>query len=356
MLGYNTAYIIVVLCLLLSLVKDKKINTMAYVVMCVVLVCLCGFRHPLYIDGNDTYIYHLRFLNANQEQVVLWGEEFKDPAFVLIYKFVRFFTNNVYVFDLIIALLTILPVLFFYKKTSSLPLVAVFLYVCMQTGGSSPYFMAFNQMRQALAVGFMSIAIYYYIKNDYKFDKKVIVFLLIMALTHWSSLIMIIPFLIKKIRMGKYLYIIGMIGAAFAGLFTERFVPQLTELFILLDQGFYINDNVEITPISNIPLLLLSCYVFFISTKEECNSFEHKCLFMQFVLYALLAPFNNSIFRFCIYYGIIGNLAIASSFNKSFKKKNVVSIGVAMVSFVYISYVILVSLIGLEKSFPYSMW
>lgn len=356
MLGYNTAYLVVVLCLLLSFVKGKKYKTISYVVLGVVLVCLCGFRHPLYVEGNDTYGYHMIFLNAGHEKLVLWGNDFKDPAYLILNKFVRFFTDNVFILDSIIALLTIPPVLFLYKKFSPLPLVAVFLYVCMQVGGSSPYFMAFNQMRQALAIGFMCIAIYYYINDNYHLNKSVIFFFAIMWLTHWSSFIMIVPFLLKKVRLSKSFYIAAMIIAAFAGFFTERFVPQLSELFFMMEQGFFIDEEKRFSLISNLPLLLLSCYVFFISNKDECNSFEHKCLFLHFVLFGLLAPFNNSIFRFCIYYGIIGNLAIAYSFHKEFKKGNALTIGVAVIYFIYFSYVLLFSLAGLEKHYPYSMW
>lgn len=356
MIGYNTAYIVVVLCLLLSFAKGKRLHTISYVVTGVFLVCLCGFRHPLYIDGNDTYGYHMMFLNASREKLVLWGNDIKDPAFLILNKLIGIFTNNVIIYDFIIALLTIPPVLVLYRKFSPLPLVAVFLYVCMQVGGSSPYFMAFNQMRQALAIGFMCIAIYYYINDSYHLNKKVIFFLVIMWLTHWSSFIMAVPFLLKKIRLNKYFYITGMIVAAVAGLFTERFVPQLSELFLMMEQGFFIDEGKKFSLISNLPLLLLSCYVFFTSSKDECNSFEHKCLFLQFVLFGLLAPFNNSIFRFCIYYGIIGNLAVAYSFHKDLKKGNALSIGVAMIYFVYFSYVLLFSLAGLERNYPYSMW
>lgn len=356
MIGYHTAFIFVVLCFLLSLGRDKKLNTMAYVVMGIVLVCLCGFRHVEWAVGNDSLGYYDYFRNINRQSLELYGEDHMDPAFMLITRFIRFFTGEQYVYGFIIALLTIPPVLYLYKKVSPMPAVAVFLYVCFQVGGSSPYFMAFNQMRQALAVGFMSMGIYYYVKNDYHFNKKVVAFLLIMVLTHWSSLLMIIPFLLKKVKLGRFVYIGGMLGAALAGLFAQRFVPQLSDLFVLMEQGFFVEDEKEFSLISNLPLLLLSCYVFFISTKEECNSFEHKCLFLQFVFFGFLAPFNNSIFRFCIYYGVIGNLAIASSFYRSFKKKNAISVGVAIVSFLYISRVILISLAGMEKAYPYSIW
>lgn len=356
MLGYNTAYIIIVICLFLSLLKDKNINKVAYIILAIILVCLCGFRHVEYNYFNDSYIYYQNFLRADQVKLVLWGEDSKDPAFLILTKLIRFFTSNVYIYGFILALITIMPILNLYKRLSPFPFVAIYLYICMQVGGSSPYFMAFNQLRQALAVSFMSIAAYYYIKNNYCVNKNVFCFLIIMILTHWSSLLATIPFFIKKIRCGKYLYIICMIGAAVAGFFAKRFVPQLSELFTLMEQGFFIDETITFSIIHNLPLLLLSCYVFYISSNEECNSFEYKCLFLQFVLYGLLAPFNNSIFRFCIYYGVIGNLAIASSFYKSFKRNNVISIGVAIVSFIYISYVILTSLKGLEKDFPYSIW
>lgn len=355
MFGYYTAYIIVVLCLLVSFSKDKKLDRLAYVVLAIVLVCLCGFRHVEYIDGNDSYGYYEWFLNIDRIKN-LSDEDHMDPTFFILTKCIRVFTSNEYVFGFIIALLTITPVLYLYKKVSPFPLIAVFLYVCMQTGGSSPYFMAFNQMRQALAVSFMCIAVYYYIKNSCHFNKRVIAFLIIMVFTHWTSLLMLIPFLLKKIRIEKYYYIGGMIVAAVAGLFAQRFVPQLSDLFLLLNQGFFIDNDTEFSLVRNIPMLLLSCFVFVISSKDECNSFEHKCLFLTFVLFGVLAPFSNSIFRFCIYYNVIGNLAIASSFYKSFKKKNVISIGVGAITFAYMSYVILVSLAGVEKEYPYSIW
>lgn len=354
MFGYNTAYIIVVFCLFLSLSKNKKLDASAYVVMGIVLVCLCGFRHVEYARFNDSYYYYQNFLTAYRSNYFAI-EEYKDPAFLVLNKIIRFFTVNPYVYGFIIAMLTITPVLYLYKKVSPLPLVAVFLYVCMQTGGSSPYFMAYNQMRQALSVGIMCIAMYFYNKNNYKFNKKVILFLVLMALTHWSSLLMIIPFLLKKIKLGKFFYIIGMVVAAFAGFFAQRYVPQLSELFISMEQGFYIDEEKEFKLVASFPLLLLSCYVFFISSKEKCNSFEHKCLFLQFVLYGLLAPFNNSIFRFCVYYGVIGNLAMASSLYMS-SKKNDLTIVVSTVAFLYMSYVILVSLAGMQQSYPYSWW
>lgn len=356
MFGYHTAYIIVVFCLIASFLNDRKFDRIAFVVMAIVLVCLCGFRHVEYNYYNDSYIYYYNFLRSNLKEPVFYGEEYHDPAFLFITKLIRFFTDDEYLYGFIIALMTISPVLYLYKKVTPLPLVAVFLYVCLLNGGSSPYFMAFNQMRQALAVGFMCIWAYFYIKNNYRFNIKVVIFFIIMVMTHWSSLLMIIPLIIKKISLGKYFYIIGMIGASMAGLFAARFVPQLSELFLLLDQGFFIDDDIKFSLMHNLPLLLLSCYAFYISSNEECNSFEHKCLFLQFVLFGLLAPFNNSIFRFCIYYGVIGNIAIASSFYNSLKKQNAISVGVSIVSFAYISYVILVSLTGLEKNFPYSVW
>lgn len=358
MIGYNTAYFIVVLCLIFSLPKDKKVRQLAFIFMGVVLVCLCGFRHvasehTLY--GNDSYRYYETFLNSARTKVVLWGDDTKDPAFQILTKFIRFFTSNVYVYGFIIAMLTITPVLYLYKKVSSFPVMAVFLYVCMQVGGSTPYFIAFNQMRQALAVGIMCIAVYYYIKANCRFNFNVLLWLIIMTLTHWSSLIFIMPFLLKKIRLNKYIYIALMIVASMTGVFAQRYASQLTELFLLMEQGYYLDDDIQVGLFSNLPLLILSCYTFFISSKEECNSFEHKCLFLQFVVYGLLAPINNSIFRFVIYYGVIGNLAITSSFCKSFKQKNAITIGIVVVEFAWISYVLLASLAGWEKVFPYSI-
>lgn len=392
MFGYYTAYIIVVLCLFVSFFKNKKVNTVAFFVLCVILVCLCGFRHVGLVDGNDSYAYYYNFVRANQRNPVYFGAEYHDPVFLFLTKFIRFFTDNEYVYGFIVALLTIVPVLYLYKKVSPCPAFALFLYVCLQVGGSSPYFMAFNQMRQALAVGFMCIAIYHYIKNKYHLSITVLFWLIIMVLTHWSSVLIIVPFLLKNVRLSKSFYIIGMVAASVAGLFAARFVPQLSDLFILLEQGFFVDNDIEFSLIHNLPLLLLSCYVFVISSERECNSFEHKCLFLQFVLYGLMAPFNNSIFRFCIYYGVVANLAIASSFyralkkrktvsegnmpvqktvtvlnnaakknkksrrKKTIKQKHVISFGVAATAFVYISYVILTSLAGLEKAFPYSIW
>lgn len=357
MLGYYAAYLIVILCILLSFGRNRKLDNMSFVVLGIVLVCLCGFRH---VDanfwGNDSYPYYYNFIHSNSRNPVFYGTEYYDLAFIYLTKFIRFFTENEYIYGFIIALLTISPILFLYKKVSPMPFVAVFLYVCFQVGGSSPYFMAFNQMRQALAAGILCIAVYHYNGNNYRFNRIVVAWLIVMALTHWSSLLMIIPFLLKEVRLNKYFYIAGMIVAAIAGLFAAQFVPQLSDLFTLMEQNFFVDDDKEFSLISNIPLLLLSCYVFFISSDEECNSFEHKCLFLQFVLLGFLAPFNNSIFRFCIYFGVIGNLAIASSFYKSFKKKNAISVGVALVAFLYISRVLLISLSGLQKEYPYSMW
>lgn len=268
------------------------------------------------IGGYDIYIYAEIFESAiSTIQTVTIFEK----GYILFNVFIRFFTEDRYVFFFLCALLTYFLHGSVIKKVSPLILFSAFIYF------SKFFLMSFVYVRQFLAMGIIWLAIPFLLKNQ----RIIPILLCFLAFAFHQSSIVFFPFIfLCFVRLGKYqlimLIIITMgifmtpLGSALLSSFAESSGNNKLAEYSQLSSGvnfFYILEIVLL-----IFLLVKFSGDFF--KKDDTN-----LVFNGIVLYTLLTTIgitNATYIRFGWYYYIfvIIGLPYIYIYIKSYKIKH----------------------------------
>lgn len=354
--GYNIVYFAVVLSLISSFIFTRKINNRLFVILSIILIALVGFRHySMTFLFNDTYSYYQYFLNGDSGDTIYNAKEI-EPALTFLNLFLRKFTSNLYLYGIIMATLSIGPIMFLYKKYAKLPIVAVFFYCTCTMGGLSIYMLEFAAMRQMLALGVWGIVAYIYINNKRKITKEVVIGVILMFLIHQSSLLVVILFLIDHVHLSKKIIYISVVVATISGLFIENYFPYLNILLNYAQKSAYLIQLADFNLRSIIfyPTMIIS--MTFFATIDECNTFEFKSLFLAVILLGLMSFFGNGVERMVTYYEIPGFIAISSFVYSKFKTNKMISLSFFFVLFLFFSYTFFRMTAHFAETSPYSMF
>lgn len=337
--GYSISYVAILICIFLYFLRNKSVNKISYILLCVFLIILSGLKPAWKQYGNDVLNYYMYYLKGDS-----WGYYTSydiEPGLTYINRILRPFISDVYIYGLILSFLSIAPICYLYLMKSNIPLVSIFLYICMTTGGMTTYMISFCALRQCLAMGFVALAVYYYINNNYSFNKYVLLFLIFAFFTHLSSSMMIILFLLSKIKLSKRTILIIIFLAAISGFFIEQYIPTVQYLFFQLGKDFYTTQQGSFNYIMLLPFFLSSIFVFILSSESDCNSFEYKGLFLSLVLFGLIAYFNNNTGRFLAFFNIISYMAFAKFIKNYYNRHKFIIIGYIVILFFFcsISYI-----------------
>ncbi len=159
------------------------------------LLFLLGLHSPtLGVDVDGFYIPY--FHTSTQEGIsfVLVGHI--EPLFHAITFVIRTFTDNESIYIFLIALLILLPIIFFFYKESKNPWLAIYFYVSFII-----YYFAFSGIRQALAISIVCLGYYYLLKDNWKFF---LLFVLIAFFIHTSALLAVLALPLVKIKISDF--------------------------------------------------------------------------------------------------------------------------------------------------------
>lgn len=246
---YYSVFTIIALLAFLDILMP---NIIFQIIVIILLVVLAGFRS--YNVGPDT----VRYIDDYRQ--ILWG--FSSPfnfekGFYFIEKIGAIFDLRVYVFFLIVALLTMLFLSIAFRKYTTLPLLAMLLYFARFYLNRD-----LNQIRSGIASAIVLFSInFIYQRKPVKF----ILTVLIASQFHTGAYVMIfaypIYFLAIKLKSKiMYLYIITLI---MAGIFSFAMKNVLVWVIDIIGEGgTYITYNgyVQGSGLLN-PVLLMQVFI-----------------------------------------------------------------------------------------------
>ena len=199
--------------------KHVKNQRIIFVMLCILLLCISGFRYGLETDyWHYYYIFH-GILKASNIEI----------AYTLLNKIIYAVTHNFNIFCFIIAIVSMGLKGWIFDKMKY-PFMALLCYYLR-------FYVLFelNAIRQGLAITFILLA---YIAIDKKNIKKYIVFSIIAILFHSSAIVIFIAPILKKMNLNAYKIVIIYMAA----LIFRIFLFDQTIVFL---QGFatFINGS-----------------------------------------------------------------------------------------------------------------
>lgn len=169
--------------LLISLIKNKKINGYVTAIPIIFAILLCSLRT---IDvGEDTYNYYMSFLNESNSEPLFWA----------IRVFIKNSGLSFNTFLFVVSILIYSPLYYVITKKSENPAFSFFIFITF-----SDFFFVntFNTLRFSIASSFILLGIYFLDKGESK--KSILAFITALGF-HYSSIIVIpIIYLCKFIK------------------------------------------------------------------------------------------------------------------------------------------------------------
>lgn len=181
-------------------VKRKRISLIVFFSILFFLVAFKGM-----LVGNDSYNYLYKFnLFGNSS----WQKVFTltpEPAYNVLNKLVYFISSEYLVFQIVMAVIIVLPIAIFYVKESEMPILTIALLLVQ-----SNFSMFFSGYRQCIAISLGIIAF------ELAKRKKLVFFLLIVLFAYFFHnsafmLILIYPFYHLKIDKNRLVFVIPII-------------------------------------------------------------------------------------------------------------------------------------------------
>ena len=240
------------------------------VLSCVGLIIVLGLHSPKQgIDVENAYIPLFHYVDGSFSFEQYLGYE---PMFYNYVSLIKRFTNQEQIFLFVTATLTVIPILYFFKKESKNPIFSIIFYVSWVL-----FHFSFSGIRQAMAVSIVSIA---YI---YLFQRRYIVFIIIVigaALIHTSALLAILalPLFCIKLKDNKWFTIF--IAFAFVTLVLPNVLVSIIA-FIFSDTGRYQND---IEGLRGGGFTLALVYLFFAFVVSFLKRKDNERSYVQFIL------------------------------------------------------------------------
>lgn len=257
-----------------------------------------------------------------------WGHIFTgkiEQGYHFLSKFIAWINFDFQFFLFVIAAVSVLPLLYLYKKESEIPLLTIALFITI-----APFSMYFSGLRQVCAMAF-AVPAYYFSKR-----KKPICFLLTVALAmlfHQSAFILALlyPAYHLRIRRNSLFVIVPLLVGVL--IFNEQIFEFL--LGFLSDSYVEKYSEYESTGAYTILIVLVvfAAYSFFMprEMKLEEDVIGLRNLLLLSVLIQSFAPVHSLAMRFNYYYLIFVPILIpkianrSSSRNKPLAKLSVVA-------------------------------
>lgn len=173
-------YLLFFLTIVLAFIDSRKVHVKMAWLPFLIMLLLCGLRGE--DVGTDTYNYLSHYKYEVGERI--------EPLYSLTIDICHYIGLTPHQFIFVTALLTFVPLYIFVRKYSVNPCFSALIYISY----SATFFgLAFNGVRQAIAMSFLIFSIYYLSKKDRVI--RSLIFLIIAILFHYSCLVLL-PFFI----------------------------------------------------------------------------------------------------------------------------------------------------------------
>lgn len=334
---YNIIFICTIIGLLVHYSKIPKVKAIYFFALSSLIILTVALRGENI--GYDTHNYLDYFMNPNST-ITFYQTSDIEPGLPFFNVLVRLIWSNKYFYSFFIALFSIIPIFIIFAKFSINPFLSIFLFVSFSIG-SSMFMIELAALRQCLALSFYAWAIYFFASNNYKFNRWGILFLVLMFLTHYSSLLGILLFAFTKIKFSKMQYYVISIIFLLMGFFIQRYAQQLFVIASMFNKEFYLVSSEELN-FSIIPLLPYWCYfmfmVYFMPIKR-INSFWVKGYFFAILLSGLFFCFGgNNLDRMSLYYYFPAIIALPQLFKFTEKRHIAIHYALYITLIGYFSY------------------
>lgn len=194
--------------------KNQKI---IFIILCLTLVCVSGFRYGLETDYWHYYYIFNGSLKASNLEI----------AFMLLNKIVYSLTHNFNIFCIIVAILSMGLKGWIFDKMKY-PFTMLLCYYLR-------FYVLFelNAIRQGLAITFIILA---YMSFDKKQIKKYILFSIIAILFHSSAVIVLLTPLVYRLKLSaKWIMIVYVLAIVFRLAFFDRAITYLQQFSSIIN-------------------------------------------------------------------------------------------------------------------------
>lgn len=252
---YYTYFIIYALDTLLGYVieDEKKRKTFFCILAGAVLVLLLGLRHPSmgwdlgYYINNTGYLFSFDRLNTYSLAEILQMKEYLnyERGYIIFNKLVGIISDNQQFFLFVCAVFSMIPIFFYIKRKSTLPLLSTFILM-----GLPVFLMSYSGLRQAIAISLTVWSV------KYIEEKRVIPFILAVlfaSLFHKTAIVFLVAYPLYYIRMNDLWKLITVLSLPVIFIFKGPLFSVLSKIF---KNTAVVDDNGAIT------LFLVFCAVY----------------------------------------------------------------------------------------------
>jgi len=283
-------------------------------------ILLSGLRHVSI--GADTLAYRDNFydisnqswstLFENFRNIIIFGQEGKDPGYTLFVKFIQLFTLNYQLYLIIIAMIFIIPMGKLIYKHSKEPLISFILFSTLFYS-----FFAITGHRQTIATALVVLIGYNFI-----IKRKLIPFLFLVGIAftvHKSSLVFIPFYFIYNLKVKRSYMVLGLIS--FVGLMVFRIPYALFMQSISgYEYGIYDDAGTLIFTTMIVAIYLITIWKLPAILKISKNSKHFVNALIIALIFTPLTWVNPSAMRVVQYFSIF-LLLLLPSILLSFKKE-----------------------------------
>lgn len=333
---YNIIFICIIVGLLVQYTKIPKVRAKYFFALSSLIILTVALRGKNI--AGDTHNYLDFFLNPNSKNIYYQASNI-EPGLTCFNALVRLIWANKYFYLFFIALFSNIPIFLIFRKFSINPFLSIFLFVSFSIGNSM-FIIELAALRQCLALSFYAWAIYFYASNNFKFNRWVILFLVLMFFTHYTSLLGVLLFAFTNIKFSKKQYYVISIIFLVMGFFIERYAQQMFVISSMFDKEFYLSNYGQ-KDYSIVPLFPYWGYfmlMIYFMPKKRINSFWIKGFFFCILLSGLFFCFGgNNLDRMCTYYYLPALIALPQLF-KLIQKKAIIHYALLITLIGYFSY------------------
>ncbi|GAA2002654.1 EpsG family protein [Microbacterium ulmi] len=310
----------------------RTLRLLWWIAPAAVLVLFSANRYGI---GTDFFLYQNYFERVGTSSL---GDTLslipQEPGFVLLTWATRRLTSDPHLYFLVLAILTVFPVLIAIRKASPLPVFSLFLYVAL---GFYPR--SLNTARQSLAASVLLLA------EAYRYERKWLwaTLTVVAPFIHVSALIAVVGlFALKGARVGTLAFPIALATALIAGATLISF-PALRDLiaglgpryeaYLGLTEGGEIGTALRLAAVSSLVFLCL----FLVRTRtDRVRNDRYTTFFSASALLLAIGLVNAQAVRVEEYFGIFGIIALPCAVEQV-KNRNLLVAAISAVALAYLA-------------------
>lgn len=347
MFAFVIVYFSVLLSIICTIVNSKIVKLIVLSIVTLILISVVGLRSE--DVGVDTSSYYRIFYDINgwlDPRYFSW-----EPGFIFINQLVYWLHGNAEHAILVFSTINMIFIVAFLNKSSSNIALSLILFI-----GLAYYFLAFNIVRQSLA---MSIICFSF---SYLYEKKYItwgLYFLLALSFHFSAVIFLLYFVSKIKKINHFVLLGWLISLIF--IINPNLIGQVINIFSFLVPSKYSTYTQLLDNSQSLRLRMLLSQIFFLlfyySYRKMPSSFEKQVLIISLygVIFSNILTFSGYIARIAHYFSIFQIIALPIVINYLFKGRTRYFVNIILFIFISIFYFRSV-LISSHGQYPYSTW